>query len=242
MANSPYKTWNLTEKTFLTALLMSFLWHAFWFFSVHITVSGDKKPRNAHPTIVALGPVLDDTIFRTLAENKPEYSETFYRRLSDYSAHTELEPAVLTKYSAGEVVSVSLGKRAWESIKNLIGGDKSFPDFLAPAMRLGESAEESRVEGEVKDREVLSRPPLPLFPFGIDAAYKFAEAEFDFTVEAEGAVGSVQLVRSSGNPEVDGALTHYLKGWQFSPVGLNGSQAGPQKGRVRLSFDRSGRK
>lgn len=221
-----YDTWNFTNKTFLFALLLSLLWHVFWFFFVRITVTSDKKFAHGRPNVVSLGPVLDDTIFRTLAETKPRYTETFYRRSSDFSSPVEVPPQMMPRYSAGEVVSVPLSRRAWDAVRDLLGGDKSAPDYFG----------HSDVQGEAKARGILNKPPKPIFPFGVDASLKFSTTELEFLIDSQGTVFEVQVTNSSGNADVDQVWVRYIEAWQFSPMPLAAGTR-EQKGKIQMRFD-----
>lgn len=81
----------------------------------------------AKPQVVALGPVLDDTIFKMLVETRPKISETFYRRLSDFSS--AIEPPIKTAphYEPGQVVSLPFGSKMSQMIHDLLGGEKLVP-------------------------------------------------------------------------------------------------------------------
>ncbi len=125
-----YDTWSFKNRSFLTAIAASLLWHFFWFFAVTITVNPDKHRFRSKPVIVSLGPVLDDRIFRTLVDTRPQASQTFYRRLSDFSSPAEVEVKTLPRTSPGEIVSLPFGKKMSNSMRTLIGGDKLSPDFL----------------------------------------------------------------------------------------------------------------
>ncbi|HTL70009.1 MAG TPA: hypothetical protein VL404_01840, partial [Candidatus Eisenbacteria bacterium] len=61
-----YETWHFRDRTFLGAVGLSLLWHFFWFFSITIVVSPPKPKNKPMVKIVSIGPVLDDSIFRTL--------------------------------------------------------------------------------------------------------------------------------------------------------------------------------
>jgi len=78
--------------------------------------------------VVSLGPVIDDTIFRTLVENKPQLSETFYRHLSDFTVPMEVEVQSIERHSPGDVVSVPMGRKVSNHLKDLVGGEKPTPD------------------------------------------------------------------------------------------------------------------
>ena len=124
-----YRSWSFTDRTFILAVAISLLWHFFWFFSVRIVVSTPKKTERPRPELVSLGPVIDDAMFKTLVDTKPELSQSFYRRPSDLAAAAELPAQSAGRHVAGEVVSVPFGKKFLETLKSLVGGIKTAPDF-----------------------------------------------------------------------------------------------------------------
>ncbi len=225
--------WSLRDRSFLSALAFSLLWHCFWFFSVSISVAV-KKPAHPRPKIVSLGPVLDDSIFRTLVETRPELSETFYRRLSDFSKQVDLEVKTMERLSPGEVVGLPLGRRMMSSIRSLVGGAKSSPDTeFASRLATGYSQEIEALEGEVRGRAVIDRPEAPHLPAGFEASLGGAGVVLDFIVERDGSVSDVHTAVSSGNRHMDFLWESYLKNWRFEPqeAPLPGVR---QKGRIRF--------
>lgn len=235
-----YSSWNFGHRLFWLGLLISILWHFFWFFAVKITVNPAAMLARQKPRVVSLGPVLDDTIFRTLAENKPKYTETFYRRLSDFSFATDLKVETLSRFSSGEVVSVPLSKRALDAMREALGGVKGIPDFGAIPFP-GSSAEEAKIEGEAASLQILSKPPKPQFPFGVNPEYKFAETVVEFAVDAKGSISRAQVFVSSGSQEADAVWVSYVREWQFSPFSTSASETQEKIGRIRLLFDERGR-
>ena len=150
-----YEGWSSQERSFAAALGLSVLWHAFWFFSITISLSPNKILVKPRPRIVSLGPVLDDKMFRTLLETKPEYSQTFYRRLSDFSSPVEIQTKTVERYNRGSVVSLPLGKKTWNAVRGLIGGTKASPEHeFISRIKIGFTDEPAGVEGEPKDKAV----------------------------------------------------------------------------------------
>ena len=130
-----HESWSFRDRSFLWALLFSLLWHVFWFFSLTITVSAHKKVK-LKTKLVSIGSVLDDSIFKTIVENRPQLSQAFYRPLSDLSPQLEPQPQPIERYSSGDVVSVPFSKKFSESMKDLLGGAKSAPDYeLTPQLK-----------------------------------------------------------------------------------------------------------
>ncbi len=145
-----YRSWSFTDRTFITAAAVSLLWHFFWFFSIKIIVSPPKKAERPRPELVSLGAVIDDAMFKTLVESKPELSQSFYRRPSDLSAAAELPTETTGRQQTGDVVSVPLGRRFLQSLKDLVSGSKSTPNLdlseeeRRKRLRLSGVLEESR--------------------------------------------------------------------------------------------------
>ena len=152
-----YESWSFADKSFAWALLISLLWHFFWFFSVSIVVSPQKRFTKQAPRIVSLGPVLDDTIFRTLIETRTPLSQTFYRRLSDFEEAVEVEVQKVERHASGDVVSVPMGQHFLESARELVGGEKFSPgDELSDRIGLSDE-EKKRREEEERHKRMLDR-------------------------------------------------------------------------------------
>lgn len=202
---------------------LSLLWHFFWFFSVTITVGPDPARRREPMRSVSLGPVLDDTIFQTLVENRPKVSEAFYRQLSDFeppAARLEPEAPAIQRREPGDVVSVPFGKKYTERLKE-------FMDGARPEASVGAFGTLDSVEGPVARREVLSRPARPDFSEKSRSVFGISETLVEFVVGPTGEVSEARVLVSSGDPAMDQAWIRYVLAWRFAP--------GPfEKGRVRL--------
>jgi hypothetical protein len=224
--------WSFRDKAFLSALGLSVLWHSFWFFSISVTVVS-KQPPQARPKVVSLGPVLDDSIFRTLVETRPELSETFYRRLTDYAKPVELDVQTMERRAPGDIVSLPVGRRILSSIKSLTSGDKISPEMeFGSRLKSGYSEEIDGLEGEVRDRLLLSRPETPALPAGFKESLRSIEIIFEFSVDQDGYVLEQTTLVSTGNRTVDVLWENYLKGWRFEPS--RETSAKSQKGKIRF--------
>ncbi len=233
--------WSFRNRSFATALAISLLWHFFWFFAITITVTSPKRfgSGKIKPQIVSLGPVLDDKIFRTLVQNKPTFSETFYRRSSDFLSPLDLEVKTIERHSSGEVVSLPFRKKFWSSLKELVGGTKTSPDYaFVPRLQTEVPEEAPGLEGEIGNRPVLNRPEEPVFPLGFDPALKDSETEIQFSVDPAGSVSQAEVLLSSGNPDLDLVWVRYLRQWQFSALSETDKPAGVQTGKIRFRFSR----
>lgn len=228
--------WMFRNRPVVMALGLSILWHAFWFFSLTISVSPNKKLAKSRPQIVSLGAVLDDRIFRTLIENKPELSKTFYRRFSDFSSPVEIQTRTAERYTQGSVVSLPFGKKSSDQVRGLIGGSKASPEheFIS---RININFENvfSEIEGELKDRTVLSRPSEPIFPEEIDPSFRNSEVSIEFIVDASGVVGEAHVISSSGVPEIDLLWIRHLRQWQFAPKASDQMDR-VENGKIKFRF------
>ncbi len=227
-----YDGWSFRDRSFALALGISLLWHFFWFFSIVVEVSPEKERKKAPPRIVSLGAVLDDDIFRTLVETKPQLSEAFYRDVTDFTRPLEPPPKKIERMEPGTAVSVPLGKRFLESVKVLVDGDKASPDYeFVSRINLGFEEGIQGLEGEVRDRPVLSRPEEPQM-LSLAESLKGAEVVIKFTVDASGGVKSAEIARSSGNESVDALWLRYVRHWRFQPAAGSADQLGTLRFRL----------
>ena len=120
--------WSFKDRSFLLAISLSLAWHCFWFFLVQVTVAPSRSFVQARPKVVALGPLLEGTIFKTLVDTKPQTSETFYRRLSDFSSVLEPPVQMAQRHEPGEVVSLPFGGKMDRALRHILGGDKLTPN------------------------------------------------------------------------------------------------------------------
>ena len=128
MIPNDYRSWSFADRGFAFAALVSVLWHLFWFFAVTVVVTPPAKKRMAEPRMVVLGPVLDDAIFRTLVEARPEISKAFYQGPADFDDADGIPSHAIERYSPGDVVSVPAGKKFFEPLKEEISGTKPAAD------------------------------------------------------------------------------------------------------------------
>ncbi len=231
-----YEGWSFRDRSFHWAIGASVLWHLFWFYSIQIDVSPRKVKRPVSPVIISMGAVLDDTIFRTLVETKPAFSEAFYRRISDFEDPVDVEVAKMQRYSSGDVVSVPFGQKVMNSLRELVGGNKIFPDYeFTSRLKLGYSEGLPEMEGDVRNRQVIHRPQDPQPNIRGVAAASLTDTELLFTVDPSGTVSAVEVLTSCGNEEADAVWVTYLKGWQFAPLAIDKTPM-QQRGKIRLHF------
>lgn len=225
-----YQSWSFADRSFLFAFLVSLLWHLFWFFSVTIVVTPPKKMPKVQPVIVSLGPVLNDAIFKTLVESRPEISKAFYRPPADFSSATEVPAQTVERYAPGDIVSVPLGKNFTGTLKDLVGGDKSSPDSGLPILWGAVGADDYfEFSAATEKSQILSRPPAPT---GVFLAGR-VPTEIEFSIDAQGRVVEPEVVISSNDASADLAWENHLRQWIFAQE----NALNPLKGqRLRVKF------
>lgn len=232
-----YESWSFRDRSFHWAIGASVLWHLFWFYAIQIDVSPKKSKNPNSPVIVSIAPVLDDTIFRTLVETKPSFSETFYRRISDFDDPVDVEVSKMPRYSSGDVVSVTLGQKVMNSLREWVGGSKISPDYeFSSRLKLGYSEGFPEIEGDVRQRQVIHRPQEPR----ITTAQATEDTELLFTVDPSGIVSAVEVLSTSGDADADAQWAAYLKAWQFAPLGIDKAPV-QQRGKIRMRTTDGGR-
>jgi hypothetical protein len=215
---SDYRSWSFADRSFFFAFLVSLLWHLFWFFSVTIVVAPPKRSPKIQPSIVSLGPVVNDTIFKTLVENRPEISKAFYRQPTDFSSATEVPAQTVEHYSPGDVISVPLGKNFTGALKDLVGGGKTSPDSGLPVIWGTAGAEDYfGFSSPTGKPQILSRPVAPTSMF---LATRLP-TEIEFSIDERGKVLDPEVVVSSGDASVDLAWENHLRQWIFAAPGFN---------------------
>lgn len=228
--------WSFANRPFLGAFGVSVLWHLFWFFSITIVVSPPRKIDKAKPALVSLGPVLEDSIFRSIVENRIETTPAYYRPRLSGSPATELPVESAERRLPGDVVSVPFGSKAQNALEGLVSGRKAVPDFDVADVFAGlggTTRSAARFSGPAEERQVLFSPPKPVLPPGIDPSAEHAVTRIRFDVDGSGSVVSAEIAASSGYPEADLLWLEYLRRFQFAPLG--GSTAS-EKSEAAFSF------
>ena len=227
-----YDTWSFRNRSFMLGMAVSLVWHFFWFFAVIIVISPAKKKVPVMPKVISLGRVLDDTIFRTLVETRPQLSETFYRQPSDFSELLQPKAQAIERHSPGDVVSVPFGKKFLNSLRVLVSGGKMSPDYeFISRINIGYTDAPTNIDGEAAGRQIVSRPEEPQVLTGLDAVRK-KTIEIRFVVDSAGAVRDAEVTRSCGNPNIEALWLRYLRRWQFAP--LEGPRPADQEGVARF--------
>lgn len=235
MVSKEYRSWTFSDRAFLFGMAVSILWHLLWFFSITIDVNQHPASPRKQVQVVSLGPVLDDDIFRTLIETRPEFSRTYYRQPSDFKDTTDIPDEVVEKYSPGDVVSMPSSKNFIQTLRQRVGGDKAAftPGASSGALPLSHFFE---ISGDVQNENLIQYPPL--LPLEIQRSLLGA-AEFEIFIDNSGRVVNSKLIQSSNDAEADRAWEAYLLEWSFRIPSVPAAQ-GFLKANVKLRSPSSG--
>ena len=228
MPSNDYRSWSFADRPFVFAVAVSLLWHLFWFLTITIVVVPPRKAPRTQPLIVSLGPVLNDAIFKTLVESRPEISKAFYRQPADIASATEAPVETVPRYDPGDVISVPQGRRFIGSMKELVSGTKAAPEAGLPTLISEEEGGYFEFIGTAGPLRVLSRPPEPA---DLPAAAALP-TEIEFSLDERGRVTASEIIVSSGDPSTDLAWEDHLRQWIFAEDAALGAP------RLRVRFHR----
>ena len=212
-----YRSWSFTDPSFLFAIAVSVLWHVFWFFSVTITVTPPNAKKPSHTKFVSIGPVLDDDIFQTLVESRPEYSRAFYRELSDFDSATDLPTPTIGRHESGDVTSLPLGADPAKSLRRLMSGRKASPDEFLRGIGFSPS-DYFELSGDAASRQILSRPDPP-------DVNDVRPTEIEFEIDSTGNIVLMAVVTTSGETVLDQQWEDHLRQWIFAPTPSLGGES-----------------
>ena len=218
------------DRAFTIALLISFTWHLTCIAAVNIVILPGKFKAREVASISFLGPILARD---TVSANKavaviPKHEEDLQSMPRAYDIKKD------TLSSAG-AADKDINKLTENKIDRALNTQflevKSVPSPTKKAPNKSSAYRDSDISGPLAERKVFYRPLKPAVPVRINGSAPF-NMEFRFFVSAQGEVGEVVPVISSGNVEVDLLGIRYLKGWKFTPVAANKAEG--EWGRIKI--------
>ena len=207
----------ILDRSVAYAMSVSVLWHLFWFFTVNVNVTPKGFVKAGQTKVVSLGAMLDDEIFKTLVESRPESTRASYRELSEFRPATELPPPAVQRQVPGDVTSLPGGEKLTGSLRSVISGVKA--SALSSESVPASTEEPFTLTQGLLPSQILSRPEPPA-PAGA--------LTVSFELDASGRVVSANTTVSSGDPSVDRAYEAYVLQWVFAPeaaLGLTGERS-----------------
>ena len=185
------------------ALLISFLWHLFWFFSVSIVFLPRGFKLKQYSSVCFLGSILRDSI--TFGQMLPLEK----RQLVELPSEADI--STRDPFSAGQYASLPLEKKTL-SPESFI--DVDIPEKIVPSLTSFVS-----IEATPSQREVIFQPVIPGYPeWASGQGFKENPTVFKINISPDGLVQEIVNIRVSGNPEIDAALARYIRRWRFAPA------------------------
>ena len=184
------------------ALLISFLWHLFWMFSVSIEFSASALKLRQYSSVHFLGSILSDSI--SFAENQPAEEEN----LVPLPPEADLQGVSHFTKKAYASLSVEKETPNPEAIIDV--------DALEEGLALVSFVP---IKGLPQQREIIFQPPIPEFPeLVIAQEARGSCVVFKIYISADGLVHQIINIQASGNPEIDASLARYIRRWRFAPA------------------------
>jgi TonB family protein len=218
------------RMSFNRALIISFLWHLFWFFAITIVVvpigSGPQKLSD----VSFLGSILDEDSFHSEFRTRRDYS--FSRGKDSNRLFFQDKSSIFPQQPQTGPDRVSIPKEQSRkiSITDILDVEKRPPTLIGKEAVPQTGSKSLKPEDAAVGRTVLFRPPLPdcrgLAPIAQqDLVIDFYRVKVRVIIASDGHVKSVEKLESSGYPEIDLAAIRYVEKWTFSPLAPNAPQA-----------------
>jgi hypothetical protein len=219
------------------AIIGSVIWHFFWFFVIEVDLSPKYIQPHKKTSISFIGSVLSYESLNMILENKPELSKTEYQLPEDAGEILEPDIEPLGRMSPNDLVSMpAIGKQAAQSLHGALAKTKEMPDHIFyEKLIVNINKSPFPVTGKLASREIFQVPDKPdpaLFAeFGVEPDI-LSEIEFEVVVNKRGMVEQIQIMNSSGHPDVDLIWQDYISEWQFMPI--DSEFGNDETGRIRI--------
>ena len=185
------------------ALLISFLWHLFLFFSVSIVFLPGGFKLKQYYSVCFLGSILRDSI--TFGQRLPLDK----RQLVELPSEADI--SARDPFSAGQYAFLRPEKETL-SPESLI--DVDVPEEIIPSL-----ASFVSIEAMPSQREIIFQPVIPCYPeWASGQGFKGNPTVFKINISPDGLVQEVVNIQASGNPEIDASLARYIRRWRFAPA------------------------
>ena len=208
------------KSYFTMAFLFSGLWHICLISTVSIIEVPNIKMRDPFTEVSFLGPILEKTAFDMMADEYRPKAETLYRTSVITKHDVDLEVTGPERYVEKNFTGNEYDKK-YLMAKNITEEDKDRPkQFIQDRSifyHIGDKSTNTGIEGPVRNRTLVFRPPLPYFSKGIIGDETSVLAKYRIILRDDGSVESVEPVILSGYPHVDIKCQVYLKQWKFGP-------------------------
>ena len=209
------------DRNLNIAIFISFLSHLVCMLSVTpVIASRNTKP--SYGTISFLGSILENL-----------GKSYFMQRTEDTGHSVSHEVSLKAPLALLKFTGVEPDKKEFVSSEN---------KTVLPLFKLHYEKKDKRkihiseawITGNLKDRTLLHKPPLPKTAF---LNYDFDinhEAVVGFRISKHGFVENPECVISSGSLDIDQRAVRYVRGWQFMPDDGEADRA--KEGSVRIRF------
>ena len=209
---------------FNKALIISLLFHLFWFFMITVVVIPVGGGQNKMADISFLGAILDDNPFK----HQFDISDSRFHRTTkrpDIFNQSNPEGAVVERIPIYDKSDHFFKEKAYSrSIDEILETEKRIADTVGLEIELNEPAvKESQVLNLGPRRTVIFKPPLSSYrELGTNSAKENIDAYFKIELKVvilpSGDVKFIEILQTCGQPELDLKAIRYVEKWKFVPL------------------------
>lgn len=244
---------------FNRALIISFLWHIFWFLAVTIVFTLPGRGIDKMSDISFLGSILDRGAFQKEFGDWHQQQQRAGQPTGDIlisDRHGMLldrvrfdnkeDYLIKGRQYASSIGDILETEKRLPSEAGLIGGTPLAEDMAGQQYKAGEVGSRSGVADEyfllsngLAVRGVLFKPEMPDCRGMIDEGQaggidNYYNVRLRLLVGPDGHVKFVDKLQSCGYPEVDLIAIRYAQKWSFTPLGPGDSLKDDQEGTLDL--------
>lgn len=201
------------------AIFLSALVHLFWLSAVGVVSGPDIRTQRKFGEVIFLGPILENPSYNITVVDQETKAETLYNAKMLKKAGTKAEPYAPERIMPGQDMFGRIGRKpAANEVNARKWGSERPASFIGDLFyHIGHTSMNRSMEGPARDRVLLHKPELPEF---FKKSYILEDnlvVRLKFNVSLSGNVEGIELVRSSGYPEVDVECMKYMSEWKFMP-------------------------
>jgi len=188
-----------------------------------------------------LGSILDKGLPRREFRNLRSYSQLGHH--SPERLFTVEEGVLSREPSKGESAKDHFSKSRQQRapIGELLDVDKRVPEIAGEELKTEATSRFSEIKGEVRDRAILYKPPMPEYenflPDSLKAvSTRYLKVRLKVIIMPDGGVESVEKLQTSGYSEIDLMAIRHVKKWKFAPLNPASPQS-TQEEIILLEFE-----
>ncbi|NQT32394.1 MAG: energy transducer TonB [Candidatus Omnitrophica bacterium] len=206
-------------RTLRIALLVSLGVHVIGMSAVTIIAPGGPERAKTYTRVDFLGPILKKTAFDIMLENVNPVVKTTYRHMMASPGSGQLEIAVPKQETVIREFPEYLENNMDALISDFLKGTKTVPEFYAgfetDELLMNNWAPLAR--DKENERKVIYKPGQPFIMRGFYGDRESFRVKMKVLINSDGNVKAVEMLVTTGYPNLDITASKHVKGWIFEP-------------------------